>query len=142
MGSDWTNDDLVRESSLEEDYRAQSCKLVEHSGGPAYRIDVEARPGKEVAWNKIVLFVRRGGEDDLLPLEEQFWSRRAGELVLARTMTFAEPREMGGRRLPTLMALQPAGREGRRTEMRYLTFQFGAEIPDSVFSLANLQRQR
>jgi hypothetical protein len=142
MGSDWTNDDLVRESSLLDDYRAKACTFGSNEGGQAYRIELEARPGSEVAWSKLVLLVRRGGPDDLLPLREEFFSLRAGELVLARTMTFSEFGEMGGRRLPARMVLEPAGRAGRRTEMRYLSMELGAVIPERIFSLGNLQRAR
>jgi len=141
MGSDWTNDDLVRESSLLDDYRVTSCKQVEHEG-PAYRIEVRPRPGKEVTWPKLVVFARRGGENDLLPLRQEYFSRRAGELVLARHMTFSAHREMGGIRIPSRMVLQPAGRPGQRTELRYLSLQFNASIPDRIFSLSSLGRGR
>lgn len=142
MGSDWTNDDLVRESSLREDYRSTGCTIVERDGGPAYRVELEAQSGRDVAWSKLVAFVRRGGPDDMLPIRQEFYSRRAGELVLARSMLFSDFREMGGRRLPARMVLEPAGRPGRRTELRYLSISFGAEIPDSIFSISNLQRAR
>jgi hypothetical protein len=49
---------------------------------------------------------------------------------------------MGGRRLPTVMALEPVGRAGQRTEMRYLSLEFNTPIPDTIFSLNNLQRGR
>ncbi len=142
MGSDWTNDDMVRESSYTDDYRVRSCRVVDHEGGPAYQMDLAARPGVEVAWPKMVLLVRRGGQNDLMPLRQEFYSRRAGEMVLARTMTFADFREMGGRRIPTRMTLEPAGRPGHRTEVRYLNLEFDVDIPDRIFSLTNLQRAR
>jgi hypothetical protein len=142
MGSDWTNDDMVRESSLLEDYRATSCRVVDHAGGKAYRVELQAKRGREVAWAKMVSHVRQGGADDLMPLQHQYYSRRAGELVLARTMTFSDVRTFGDRRVPARMVLEPEGRPGRRTEMRYLSLSFGADIPERIFSLRNLQRAR
>lgn len=141
MGSDWTNDDVVRETSLLDDYRVVSSTTFEHEG-PACKMVLEPRSGREVTWPRLVVVTRRGGEDDLMPLREEFYSRRAGELVLARVMTFSNFQVMGGRRLPTVMALEPVGRAGQRTEMRYLSLQFDTPIPDTTFSLNNLQRGR
>lgn len=141
MGSDWTNDDIARESSLLDDYRITGSKALDHEG-PACETILVPRKGREVTWPKIRIITRRGGEDDLLPIKQEFFSRRAGELVLARTMHFSAIREMGGRRIPSRMVLEPAGRPGRRTELRYLSLQFNAEIPESLFSLSNLQRGR
>jgi hypothetical protein len=90
----------------------------------------------------MVLHSRKGGADDLLPLRQDFFSQRAGELVQARSMTFDDFREMDGRRLPARMILEPAGRPGRRTEMRYLSIRWNADIPERIFSLRNLQRAR
>jgi hypothetical protein len=142
MGSDWTNDDMVRESSLLDDYRASGCRIVDHEGRKAYRVELQAREGREVAWAKLVALVHQGGEDDLLPIREEFYSRRAGELVLARTMGFSDYRVFGDRRVPARMVLEPAGRAGRRTEMRYLSLAFGSDIPEAIFSLQALQRAR
>ncbi len=141
MGSDWTNDDLVRESSLLDDYRVTSTKAIDHNG-PACRIEVVPRKGRDVTWPKLVLISRRGGQDDLIPLRQEYFSKRANQLVLARTMEFSAIQEMGGRRIATRMVLEPAGRPGRRTELRYLSLQFGATIPERIFSLNNLQRGR
>jgi hypothetical protein len=141
MGSDWTNDDVVRETSLLDDYRVISSSPVDQ-GGQACKMVLEPRSGREVTWPRLVFVTRRGGEDDLMPLREEFYSRRAGELVLARVMTFSAFQVMGGRRLPTVMSLEPAGRAGQRTEMRYLSLEFDAQIPDQIFSLNNLQRGR
>ncbi len=142
MGSDWTNDDMVRESSWQEDYQIRSCKVIEHEGNPAYKLDLRSRPGREVSWNKVVSIHHRGGENDLLPIQQEFYSKRAGELVVARTMSFSDYRVMDDRRIPTRMTLSPAGRPGHRTEMRYLSIEFDADIPDRIFSINNLQRAR
>ena len=142
MGSDWSNDDMVRDSSLLEDYRIQLCKVIEHEGAPAYQLDLRPRKGREVTWAKQVATVRKGGENDLMPLVQEYYSRRAGELVLARTMHFSDHRVMGGRRVPARMVLQPAGRPGHRTAVRYINLQYNADIPERIFSLSDLQRAR
>lgn len=141
MGSDWTNDDVVRETSLLDDYRVVRTKATNLEGA-ACQIELQPRKGREVTWPKIVITTRNGGENDLLPLKQEFFSRRAGELVLARTMHFSAYQDMGGRRIASRMILEPAGRPGRRTEMRYLSLQFDVDIPEKIFSLSSLQRGR
>lgn len=142
MGSDWTNDDMVRESSLLDDYRVTSARPLDYEGQAACKVELVPRSGREVTWPKMVTYFHRGGTNDLLPIAQEYYSRRAGELVLARTMEFSAIREMGGRLIPSRMVLQPAGRPGRRTELRYLSLQFNADIPERLFSLRNLQRSR
>src|SRR4030042_927662 len=63
MGSDWTNDDMVRESSLLDDYRATGCRVVDREGRKALRVELQARPGREGAWANLVALVHHGGED-------------------------------------------------------------------------------
>jgi len=133
---------MVRESSWEEDFRIQSCKVVEHEGMPAYKVNLRARKGREVTWDKVVTTAYRGGENNFMPISQEFFSTRAGELVLARTMSFFDYGDMGGRRIAKRMVLQPAGRQGHRTEMRYLKIRFDVDIPERIFSLSNLQRAR
>jgi outer membrane lipoprotein-sorting protein len=57
-------------------------------------------------------------------------------------MRFEDVREMGGRRIPTRTIITPQDQEGRRTEMRYLEVQFDANVPESTFSLTDLERNR
>jgi Outer membrane lipoprotein-sorting protein len=61
---------------------------------------------------------------------------------LARVMRFQDVREMDGRRIPTLMVLEPQDQEGRRTEMHYLSVDFDASVPEGTFSLTELEQRR
>ena len=53
----------------------------------------------------------------------------------------------GKRRLPAHMVLIPMDRDekpkkNQRTEMRYIDIEFDAEVPESTFSLSELERKR
>ena len=133
MGSDFTNDDLVRESSYEEDYQSELVGRSEDP--PGWKVVSMARPGVVGLWKRLVTVV----SDDLLPVEQKFFDRKSR---LSRVMTFDEVREMGGRRIPTRMVLTPTREEGRRTEMRYLDVQFDVDVPESTFDLRSLERKR
>jgi hypothetical protein len=131
MGTDFTNDDLVKESSLRKDF---SSRIERRSQDPpGWWLTLEVRPGTVGRWARIELLVG----DDGLPVEERHFDRKGR---LARTMRFDEVKVLGGRRLPARMVLVPADTEGQRTEMRYLEVQFDVKVPDDTFSLSRLER--
>ena len=131
MGTDFTNDDLVRESSYRKDFVSRVEGRSEQPAG--WRIVSEVKPGVVGRWARIEMIV---GDDDL-PLEMRYFDRRGR---LARTMRFDQVKAMGGRRIPTHLTLEPADAKGQRTEMRYLDVTFDATVPESTFSLQRLEK--
>jgi outer membrane lipoprotein-sorting protein len=133
MGTDFTNDDLVKESSLRKDFNA---RIDRRSDAPAgWWIVLEVKSGVVGRWARIDTLI----SDDELPIEERHFDRKGR---LARTVVFDEIKVLGGRRLPAHMMLTPADSEGQRTEMRYLDMQFDVTIPDDTFSLSRLERRQ
>jgi outer membrane lipoprotein-sorting protein len=133
MGTDFTNDDLVKESSLLKDFNASIDRRS--TSPPGWWITLTVKPDVVGRWARIDILIT----DDLLPVEEHHFDRKGR---LARTMVFDEIKVFSGRRLPAHMVLTPTGVEGQRTEMRYLDIQFDAPIPDETFSLSRLERGR
>jgi outer membrane lipoprotein-sorting protein len=134
MGTDFTNDDLVREASYLDDYEYQLAGRSDEPAGWVVRFD--ARPELIGLWSRIDLVL---SEDGTIPLQARYYDRRGR---LARTMRWEDVREFDGRRLPARMTLEPEDEEGHKTEMRYLAIQFDADVPESTFSLSYLERQR
>jgi hypothetical protein len=133
MGTDFTNDDLVKESSLHRDFEARVGRRSREP--PGWWLDLAVKPGAVGRWARIEILVG----DDGLPVEERHFDRKGR---LARTMRFDEVRALGGRRIPTRVVLVPEGLEGQRTELRYLEVQFDADVPEDTFSLSRLERSR
>ena len=133
MGTDFTNDDLVKESSLRKDFTARVERRSDDP--PGWWLSLTVKPEVVGRWARIELLV----SDDDLPVEERHFDRKGR---LARTMRFDEVKVMGGRRLPARMALQPVDQPGNRTEMRYLEVQFDVKVPDDTFSLSRLEQNR
>jgi hypothetical protein len=133
MGTDFTNDDLVKESSLRKDFVARIDRRCETPAGWWLALDV--RPEVVGRWARIELLV----SDQKLPIEERHFDRRNR---LARTMRFDDVRVLGGRRLPARIVLTPADAPGHRTEMRYLDVQFDVQLPNETFSLSRLEQIR
>lgn len=133
MGTDFTNDDLVKESSLRKDFAA---RIDRRSDAPAgWWLVLEVKPGVVGRWARIDVLI----SDERLPVEERHFDRKGR---LARTMNFDEVKTLGGRRLPSHIALVPADSPEQRTDMRYLEVEFDIAIPDDTFSLSRLEQVR
>jgi len=133
MGTDFTNDDLVKESSYRKDFFA---KVDRRSDNPAgWWLILDVKPGIVGRWSRIEVLIT----DDWLPVEERHFDRKGR---LARTMRFDEVKVLGGRRLPVHMVMTPTDVVGQRTEMRYLEAQFDIALPADTFSLARLERKK
>jgi outer membrane lipoprotein-sorting protein len=134
MGTDLTNDDIVRESSYEEDYTSE---LVGESSDPqGWLVRLTARPDVAGLWNRVDIVF---SYDDELPVEARYFDRKDR---LSRTMRFGEVKTIGGRRIPTLATIIPEREEGRSTELRYLDVEFGVDLDDDIFSLSRLERRQ
>lgn len=136
MGSDFTNDDLVKESSIVEDYDHRMAGEVKVDGVDAYKIEATPKPDVPVVWDKIIYWIRK---KDYVPLRQEFYSEK-GELI--RVMTFSDIREMGGRVIPTLWKMRPVKKEGRETTLRIIEIEYNKPIDDEVFTLRNLKKVR
>lgn len=134
MGTDLTNDDLTQSSTFRRDYDGT---VVGRSSDPAgWLVRYDAHEDAVGLWLRVEYVVN---DDGTLPLVARFYDRRS---ELARVMHFEDVREMDGRRIPTRMVIEPVDREGHRTEMRYLSIDFDADVPESTFSLTELERRR
>ncbi|MDD3731840.1 MAG: outer membrane lipoprotein-sorting protein [candidate division Zixibacteria bacterium] len=132
MGSDFTNDDLVKEFSLFKDY---TYELLEPPDGAAdlYYINCIPHEGLPIVWGNIVIAVRRDGR---LPVWQKYYDEKGN---LMREMTYAEVKKFGDRLVPSVMEMAPATREGHKTIFRYRDVRFNVAVDDAVFSLRNLQ---
>ena len=135
MGSDFTNDDLVKESSLTTDYTHRVIGTDTAGSAPVYVVESRPKPDAAVVWGRIVLRVRRA---DFLPTSEEFYDER-GSLV--RVMTFSDIRSLGGRTVPTRWELQPVAKPGQRTTVVLTRATYDAPIDDAIFTQRNLAKR-
>jgi len=134
MGSDFTNDDLVREASYTEDY---SYKLTGWSNDPnGWLVGFDAKPDVVGLWKRWELVVSANGR---IPLVARYYDRKNR---LSRTMRWSEVRKFGGRELPAKMEMVPEDKEGHKTELLYEEIDFDVDVPESTFSLSRLERKR
>jgi outer membrane lipoprotein-sorting protein len=133
MGSQFTNDDLVRESRFDADYEV---RLTERPKGGEGRWRLELTPKKDAAvvWGRIVVTLE--GESRL-PLSAVYYDE-AGKKV--RTLTYSDVRTFSGVPLPSRLTLVPEDKPGEFTEIVYESLELGVDLPDRLFSKQALTR--
>ena len=139
MGSHFTNDDLVKESRLIDDYDiaiAFDGAAADSGGAAVWDFVLTPKPEAAVVWGHIDYRVR---QDDLMPLRARYYDE---EGRLARTMAFGGFRELGGRRVPADMHVHPADAPEERTTIRYRELEFDIAVEPLFFSLRNLKKDR
>lgn len=134
MGSDFTNDDLVKESSAVNDYTHRIAGTETVDGAPAWRIESLPRPEAAVVWGKVVYLVRQA---DAIPISQSFFNER-GELV--RTMRFSDVRPLGGRVLPTRWEMRQLAKPGNSTVVTLRAARYDEPIDPETFSERNLKK--
>ena len=135
MGSDFTNDDLVNESSELDDYEHRLLGVDPDAGeNGAYVLEYKPLEEAPVVWGKIIgwLDMKSG-----TPLRQDFYDED-GERV--RTMTFEDIRVQGSRHVPHRWQLTPLDKEGHRTIIEIEQLDFDVELDDSIFTTRNLKK--
>ena len=135
MGSDFTNDDLVRESSLIDDY---SYKLITPEDASPELIYIELIPKEDspIVWGKVISAVR---SSDYLPVWQHFYDEKE---KLMRVLNYKEIKSFGSKTIPSVMEMIPQNKEGHKTVVRFLNAEFDSEIDDRIFTRRNLQKRK
>lgn len=136
MGSDFTNDDLVSASSLADDYTHQLLGEETVDGQRCHLIEIVPRPETPVAYEKSRYWITR---EHRLPVKVENYDERGG---LVNTVHFREAREMGGRLIPTVLEMVPAGADGRKTVITIREASFDDDLGEEFFSLRNISDPR
>ncbi len=139
MGSDFSNDDLVRDSSEIDDY---DHRLLGIDPGRettvdrrAYVVEYQPREGVAVVWGSIIawLDIESGA-----PLRQDFFDEEGERL---RTMRFSHFREVDERSVPHLWIVTPLNKPGHSTSIEIEEIQFDPEMKSGIFTTRNLKRK-
>ena len=136
MGSDFTNDDLVKQSSIVIDYEHSLLGDEELEGRMCYKIQLIPKEESSVVWGKIILWISK---KEFLELKTEFYDE---DDYLVNTMLGKDVKELGGKLLPAKLEIIPADEEGNKTVIDQLWIKFDEPIKDSFFSVQSLKRLR
>ena len=135
MGSDFTNDDIVKESSIVEDYFHSLEGQENIDGNECHKIVLTPKPESAVVWGKIVYYAR---VKDYLPVREEFYNEHG---VLKKVMTCGNFRKMHDRVIPTRYKMQTVKKKDKYTLMEITGIRFNVPVSPGVFTIQNLKRR-
>ncbi len=132
MGSDFTNDDLVRGVSTVDEYDHELLGTETVNGHECYKIEMIPHPETPVVYEKVVYWVSM---EYYLPVKAENFDEY-GDLV--STMNFREIKRLGGRYMPTVVEMIPEDKQGQKTILVTHKADFNIEISEGFFSIQNL----
>jgi outer membrane lipoprotein-sorting protein len=132
MGSHFTNDDLVKESRMADEYTYEITFRGEREGREVFDITLTPLPDAAVVWGKVTVTVLREG---WIPFSLDYYDE---DMALARTMSYSDVRNLGGHRIPAKIEMRPTDKPGEHTEIVYHDIEFDLDLPDDLFTLRSL----
>jgi outer membrane lipoprotein-sorting protein len=133
MGTDFANDDLVKESSMVEDYEHSFAGDTVLAGRDCYIIKMIPKQEAAIVWGKLIVCIDK---KDFIELHTRFYDEE-GELL--NTMNASEIKIMDGRLIPTRMEMIPADKKNQKTILIYSRVTYNKPIPDSFFTLQQMK---
>jgi outer membrane lipoprotein-sorting protein len=136
MGSDFTNDDLVRQSSIVEDYTHTLNGEETIEGRACWKITLVPHPEAGVVWGKVIMWITKEG---YLQLRTDFYDEDGARV---RQFTGSNIQKFGDRQLPAHFEMIPVNEPGKKTVMDYHQLRFDKQYDPSFFSEQNMKRVR
>lgn len=133
MGTDFTNDDLVKESSVVDDYNQTIVGDTVIQNKTCYIIRMIPKPATAVVWSKVIICIDK---TDFLELNSRFFDDD-GQLI--NTMNSYDIKLMHDRIIPTRFEMIPADKKGQKTIMIYSNIQYNKPIDDNFFSVEKMK---
>lgn len=134
MGTDFTHDDLVHESSIVQEYSHAFDSDTVIDGNECYVIRCVPMPTTAVIWGLLRIAV-----DKQLYVERYIEFYDESQLKLSY-MVADSIRLLGGRRLPSRLLYYPLDKPRQYTEIRYRSLRFDQPLSDPFFSLDRIRQ--
>jgi outer membrane lipoprotein-sorting protein len=136
MGSDYTNDDILKESSIVLDYTHKLLDTEKIEGYDCYKIEMIPKESAKVVWGKVYKWISKS---EYLQLRTEYYDEDSYKV---KSEVGKNIKNMGGRILPSVIEIIPEDDEGKKTIVEINSILFDIKIDDSFFSQQNMQKIR
>lgn len=136
MGSDYTNDDVLKESSIVEDYDHRIAGEEEIEGHICYKIEMIPHEESTIVWGKLITWISK---EEFLFMKSEYYDE---DEFLVRTELGKEIKTMDGRLIPTILEIIPADNPDQKTVVNIQTIEFNVDIEESFFSQQKMKTIR
>ncbi|MBT4968800.1 MAG: outer membrane lipoprotein-sorting protein [Bacteroidetes bacterium] len=136
MGSDFTNDDLVEQSSSVKDYKHTLLGKSKVREVLCYKIELIPKEDAPVVWGKIIMWITVDGFDTWAA---EYYDE---DNELVNVEKAYDIKTMGDRTIPTRIEIIPVGKKGEKTILQIIVMKFNEKLEDDFFSQQNMKRIR
>ncbi|MBN2172832.1 MAG: outer membrane lipoprotein-sorting protein [Bacteroidales bacterium] len=136
MGSDFTNDDLMQQSSIVKDYDHELLGVDTVREKDCYKIKLTPKPEAPVVWGKIITWITRDGFNNW---KNEYYDE---DMELINIENAYELKDFGDRTLPSRMVIEPVDEPGNKTVLIFDDMIFNKPIDDDFFTQQNMKQVR
>lgn len=136
MGTDMTNDDLVKQSSIVVDYTHKiigSEKIIDLD---CWKLELTPKEDAAVVWGKIIMWIDK---TNYMQLKIEFYDE---DEFLVNKLLGTNPKKFGSRTLPSKVEYIPLEKKGNKTVIEYNVWKFDIEVNDNYFTSRFMKRLR
>lgn len=128
MGSDVSNNELLNESSIVNDYDHILLGKENFGGYICWKIKLVPKPGTPVVWGYIIKWI---SQDGYFQLKSEYYDE---ENQKVKTEIATDIKTMDNRLIPTRFEVIPADNPKQKTILTIVTMDFDIPIKDDFFS--------
>lgn len=133
MGSHFTNDDLVQETELSEDFDATLHHSATWGKRPIYVFELIPKPGRPIVYGKIHVGVF---VESLQPAYQLFFDEKGKKV---KKMEYSDYRKTHNRFFPHKITMKPLDKFKEFTSIRWDKIQFDVQLNKAFFSVHRLK---
>jgi len=134
MGTDLTNDDLVKMSSMVNDYKQEIVDEESKEGLLCWKIELTPKQDAAVVWGKIIIWIDK---KDYMQMQIDYYDE---DDFLVNQMIASDIKTFSGKKLPSKLRIIPIDKKGQETIITYNKWQFDIKISDSYFTKNYMKR--
>jgi outer membrane lipoprotein-sorting protein len=136
MGSDYTNDDILKESSVVNDYTHEIVGEEIIGGRLCYKIKMTAKENASIIWGKQLRWIDK---KEFLVLKAELYDEDG---YLVRSETGSEIKVMDGRTVTSKIEMVPKEEPENKTIIEIREIKFNIPLEENYFSQQNMKRIR
>lgn len=136
MGSDFTNDDALKKSSIVEDYHHTLLGEENINSLDCYHIQLIPTEEAAVVWGKVIMWITK---DEYLQIKAEYYDEDG---YLVKTELAHDITTIGGRVLPSRFEIIPTDKPDQRTIVNIESIEFNVPIIDNFFSQQSMKHIR
>ena len=134
MGTDFSNDDLIKQSSMVVDYNHKiiGTEIIENLN--CWKLELIPTEEASVVWGKLIVWIDK---KDFMQLKTEFYDE---DLEIVNKMVGSNIKVFNNKKLPSILEYYPLDEEGNKTVIEYNIWDFNVSIPENYFSTQYVSR--